>query len=99
MCVVLAWAAASPLKAEVKLHQIFTDNAVLQCGKKVSIWGVSDRSDAVTVKFAGQTVSATPREGKWTAELAPMKANATPGELVVTQGDQTLMRKNVVVGE
>ncbi len=91
--------AATPLRAEVKLHLLFTDNGILQRGVKAPVWGTTDKADAVTVKFADQSVSATPQGGKWKAELAPMEANATPRDLTVTQGDQTLTRKNVVVGD
>lgn len=95
-----AWMSAiAPAIAEVKTHGLFTDNMVLQRDRKVSVWGTSDKPDPVTVKFADQSVTATPKEGKWKVELAPLKASAAPKDLVVTQGDQTLTKKNVVVGD
>ena len=99
LALAIVFVAASSLQAEVKLHQLFTDNGILQRGAKVPVWGTTDKADAVTVKFGDQTVMATPQDGKWKAELAAMEASATPRDLTVTQGDQTLTRKNVVVGD
>ncbi|HTN76243.1 MAG TPA: sialate O-acetylesterase, partial [Pirellulaceae bacterium] len=90
---------SSTLMAEVKTHGLFTDNMLLQRDQKVAVWGTTDKADAVTVTFGGQTVTATPKDGQWKAELAPLKANATPGELVIKQGEQTLTKKNVLVGD
>lgn len=90
---------ASPLLAEVKTHGLFTDNMLLQRGRKVAVWGTSDKPDKVTVKFADQTVEATPENGKWKAELAPLAASAQPRDLVISQGDQILTKKNVLVGD
>jgi len=90
---------ASTCRAEVKLNAIFGDNGILQRDRKVAVFGTTDKPDAVTVKFAGQTVTATPAGNAWKAELAPLAASAEGRDLVVTQGDQTLTRKNVVVGD
>ena len=65
--------AASPLLAAVKPHALFSDNTVLQHGKKLPVWGTTDKTDKVTVSFEGQEVSATPENGKWKVELAPLK--------------------------
>ena len=96
---VLCVLAIQSLQAEVKLHRLFSDNTVLQRDSKVPVWGNSDKSDSVTVTFGDQTISATPTDGKWMAELTPMEASATPRDLVVKQGDQTVTCKNVLVGD
>ena len=85
--------------ADVTLHGLFTDNGIFQRGAKVSVWGTTDATEVVTVKFGKQTVSATPKEGKWKAELAAMEADASPRDLIVSQKDKTLTRKNIVVGD
>jgi sialate O-acetylesterase len=91
--------AASFAQAEVTLHRLFSDNGILQRGMKVPVWGATDKPDAVTVKFGGQSVTATPENGKWKVALAPMESSATPRDLTVQQGDQTITRKNIVVGD
>lgn len=90
---------AMPAVAEVKTHGLFTDNMLLQREKKVAVWGTTDKPDKVTVKFADQTVVATPENGTWKVELAPLSASAQPRDLVISQGDQTLTKKNVLVGD
>ena len=91
--------AAPALHAEIKTHPLFTDNMILQRDVKAPVSGTTDKPDQVTVKFGDQTVTATPEGGKWKAELAPLKAAAEPRDLVISQGDQTLTHKNVLVGD
>ncbi len=91
--------ATASLRAEVQLHRLFSDNGILQRDMKVPVWGITDQPEQVTVSFAGQTVSATPSDGKWQVELSPLKASSTGQDLVVKQGEQTITRKNVVVGD
>lgn len=90
---------AGPLQAELKTHGLFTDNMLLQRDKKVAVWGTTDKPDKVTVKFGGQTVTAVPEGGKWKVELQSLAASAEPRELVVMQGEQSLTKKNVLVGD
>ena len=91
--------ATSAIQAEIKTHALFTDSMVLQRDRKTVVWGTTDKSEQVTVKFANQTVTSTPANGRWKVELAPMAASDEPRDLVVGQGDQTLTKKNVVVGD
>jgi sialate O-acetylesterase len=91
--------SAATLPAEVKLHRLFSDNGILQRDIKVPVWGTTDNVEPVTVDFAEQTQTATPVGGKWRVEFSPLSANSTGRELVVKQGDQTISRKNIVVGD
>ena len=86
-------------RAEIKTHGLFTDNMLLQRDRKVSVWGTSDKPDPVMVTFGDQVVKAAPENGKWKVELAPLAASAEPRNLVITQGDQVLTKKNVLVGD
>ena len=88
--------------AEVKPHNIFGDNMVLQRGKPVKVWGTADRGETVTVEFAGQKVTAkADRKGNWSAELEPMKASAEGRTLVISSQVSGLRSQvsNVVVGD
>lgn len=85
--------------AEVKTGGLFTDNMLLQRDKKVAVWGTTDKTDEVTVTFGDQTVKAAPKDGKWKVELAPLKASAEPRNLTIKQGDQTVTKQNVIVGD
>jgi len=87
--------------ANVKPASPFTDNAVLQQGIKVPVWGDADPGEKVTVTFDGKSVSATSdKAGKWKVELAPLTARPgqAPRDLVIA-GNDTVTLKNVLVGE
>jgi len=90
---------ATYLKGEVKLPAVFSDGMVLQQLQLVRIWGTADAGEEVKVTFGEQSHSLlTTSDGKWSATLNPMIANATPTDLVVA-GKNTLTIKNVLVGE
>jgi sialate O-acetylesterase len=94
--VLLAFGPAA--EAAVKPHALFTDNMVLQQGRKVPVWGKADPGEKVTLTFNAQEVSADPdKDGRWTAWLQPMKAGG-PFDMTV-RGQNTLTLKNVMIGE
>ncbi len=94
-------AFTSPLLAKLELAPAFTDHAVLQRDVAVPVWGWSDEPGAdLTVSFGGQTKpTRVNASGLWRADLDPMPASATGGDLVVTQGATTVACHDVVVGE
>lgn len=88
----------APLEAGLQPHGLFRDNAVLQRGVKLPVWGSTDKPGKVTVSIAGQTASAEPKDGKWRVDLAPLAAGG-PHVLAIAQGDEKLELKNVLAGE
>ncbi|MEP3477748.1 MAG: sialate O-acetylesterase [Fuerstiella sp.] len=102
--ILVSFAALLPstANAELILASPFTDNAVLQQGMRVPIWGMADANSTVTVKFDGQEkTTAANAEGHWQVVLQPMKASAKPSQLSVNSSanNQQLLLSNVVVGE
>src|SRR5262245_59102774 len=82
--IVLSWVAE--VLADVQPASLFQDNMVLQRGMKVPVWGTAAAGEKVTVRFAGQSVSAiASQQGKWKVELAPLQAvkDAKPQELTI----------------
>ena len=95
------FAAEEPPAPAIQLGAPFRDNAVLQRGMKVPVWGWGEPGAKVTVTFAGQTKTAmTGKSGKWMLALDPLKASAEPAELKVAEstGKRVTLR-NVLVGE
>ena len=89
----------SSANADVKVSHIFGDNMVLQREIAAPVWGQADAGEEVSVKFAGQTKSATAdKDGNWIVKLDEMKASSEPQTLTI-QGKNLLSFKNVVVGE
>jgi len=86
-----------PAVAEVELNALFSDNMVLQQGIEVPVWGKADEGEKVTVKFAGQQVTARPKNGKWMVKLQKLKPGG-PFAMMVS-GKNTIVIKNILVGE
>lgn len=91
--------------AALELGPPFRDHAILQREMEVPVWGWSKPGTEISVQFAGQEKSATTgADGKWRLELAPLKASATPAQLVVTErfddglGEEITL-KDILVGE
>ena len=83
--------------ADVKPHVLFTDGAVLQRGMPVPVWGTADDGEKVTVKFQGQEVATTAKDGKWMVKLAELKAGG-PFTLSI-EGNNKVEVADVLVGE
>ena len=94
----VALAPLAALHAAVKPNNLFSDNAVLQQGIAVPVWGTASEGEKVTVTFAGQTAATVAKDGKWKVTLAALKANATPQTLTIA-GENKVEIKNVLVGE
>ena len=91
--------ASSVARANVSLPDVISDAMVLQQNQKISIWGKADPGENITVKFAGQTKTATASaDGKWLIKLDPLRANATPATMIIS-GKNSIELKNILVGE
>ena len=88
---------AAPAAAEVKPNPLFTDGMVLQQGRPVAVWGTADDGEAVTVKFQGQEVKATAKDGKWAVKLASLAAGGP--DILSIKGTNEVVVKDVLVGE
>ena len=96
--VALALVLAGPaLRATVNPNSLFSDGVVLQRGVSVPVWGTANEGEKVTVRFQGQTVATTTRNGHWLVRLKALKAGG-PFTLSIT-GDNSMLITNVLVGE
>lgn len=92
-----ALSGASAL-AGVKPNNLFSDGVVLQQGVKVPVWGTARDGEKISVRFAGQEVNTTAKDGKWKVVLEPLKASDQPENLII-RGDYTVRVRDVLVGE
>lgn len=92
---------AAPPAPVLELGAPFRDNAILQRDQVLPVWGWSKPGAMVTVEFAGQKVDAKAgADGKWLLKLKPLKASATPSELLIGDSEgKKLALKNILVGE
>lgn len=83
----------------LQMSPIYTDNMVLQYGRPLTIQGLANAGEQVTVSVAGQKRRATAdTDGKWAVTLSPLKAGG-PYTLQVAAGKKELVYKNVLAGE
>ena len=100
LCVTMCWAAEA--FAQVRPSALISDHMVLQSGIPVPIWGMADPAEKITIKFNGQTKSATAdTTGKWMVRLSKLKAGG-PFEMTIagnTAGETPIVVKDILVGE
>jgi sialate O-acetylesterase len=88
---------AFPLQAQVVSSPLFADNAVLQEGMPVPVWGTAKDGETVTVAIDGQQETTTATQGKWRVTLKPLTAGG-PYTMTIS-GENTVTLQNILVGE
>jgi len=97
----------------IEMGSPFQNNAVLQRGMKLPVWGWSNAGAKITVEFAGQKRTTTagkdgsPSSSKgyavarWIVELDPLKASSVAQLMSVTSsaGNKRVQVKNLLVGD
>jgi sialate O-acetylesterase len=85
--------------ADITLAPLFRDGAVLQRDQPLTIWGKAAAAEKVEIKFRSQTASViTAADGRWRVTLRPEKA-ATFASDLVAKGANTVVVRNVLVGD
>lgn len=90
--------AAGTKKQAFALAKIFSNNMVLQQGKKVPVWGFASEGTKVEVSINGKSAKAETKNGKWMAYLPSMEYGG-PYKLKVKTSGKTITLKNVMIGE
>lgn len=100
-------AAADPaIPAKPLLHPLFSDEAVLQQGKPVNVWGWAAPGAEVKVVISGGAADKSPApvaakagaDGRWMAAIGPFPAGG-PYTLTATSGEAKAEAKDVLFGE
>ncbi|QEL20279.1 sialate O-acetylesterase [Limnoglobus roseus] len=93
------------VRAEVKLHPMFSDHMVLQQKTETTVWGTATPNADVSVGLmqtggdkAVDVLLKAGADGKWVAKLPPQKAG-TGYTLTAQSGGTTVTLKDVAVGE
>lgn len=92
--------APVPAAAAPALGPLFSDHAVLQRERPISVWGRADPGEAITVTLGSAKASAhADAAGDWRVELPPMKAGG-PYRLAVTGADgSSAAADDVLIGD
>ncbi len=92
-------APAKPL-----LHPLFSNEAILQRGKPLAVWGWAAPGAPVTVSLSGAGLAAQPvtvnagPDGRWQAALGPFTAGG-PYVLSASSGDAKAEAREVLIGD
>lgn len=98
--IILAIASAMATAHALELGAPFTDNAILQRGMPVPVWGWGKPGEEFTVTFATQEKTTKAAEnGKWLLQLDPLQTNAKPATLNITGNGKSITLNNILVGE
>lgn len=99
LCLLAVFAlCVAPIRANITLPAVFSDNMVLQRDATVPLWGWADPGERITVilDFWTQTVTAG-KDGAWSVHLQKHPAG---GPYVITlAGDNVITLSNVLFGE
>lgn len=92
--------ACTNLQAAVKLAGVFGDNMVLQRDQPVPVWGTADKGEEVTVKIAGQTLTAkADDQGRWKVTLEKLHVGEPLEMTVKGSASDEIKLSNILVGE
>ena len=87
--------SATPLPL---VSPIFSDNMVLQRGKKNTIWGWSEPGDKIRVEIAGKSATGVAGpDRRWQVKIQPPRAGGPYTVTII--GRQTMELHNVLVGD
>ena len=87
-----------PSATHVHPHELFTDNAVLQRGKEIRVWGTADPGGTLEVTLGEHQAKAdVDEQGRWKASLPAMEAGG-PYELNI-EGAEDSSLKNIMIGD
>ncbi len=87
-----------PSATHVQPNALFTDNAVLQRGKDIIVWGTADPGGTVEVELGESEQQAQVSEqGTWQVTLPAMEAGG-PYELEI-EGAEEISLKNIMIGD
>ena len=90
----------STAHGELRISGVFGNHMVVQRDRPTRVWGWADRQQQVTVRFGGQSVTATVGDdGKWHVTLSPMQANLVGRDLSASCNGEEVSVRDVLVGD
>jgi len=93
-------AAIQAAQAEIVLAPLFSDGVVLQREKPIPVWGRAEPGQKLVVTFQDQTMRTTvDADGRWIVYFEAVPASGDPHEIVVAAAKESVVVRDVVVGE
>ncbi len=85
-------------EASLNLPDIINNNSIFQRERPIKIWGKGLSGDTIDITFADKSYQTTVEHGKWSIELAEMKAGG-PYSLTIKDSGTTKSFINIFIGE
>ena len=85
-------------QAEVELYPLFCDNAVLQRGVPLPVFGTAAEGEEVTASLDGKTMKTNAKDGKWKVHFSPKPAGG-PYTLTVKGKENQVAAENILIGD
>jgi sialate O-acetylesterase len=89
------------MNAKIKLPALFSDNIILQQKSNAPMWGWADKNESISIKTSWDSKiykTKADNRGKWKVNLNTPTAGG-PFTIEVSQGKETIVVKNVLIGE
>lgn len=95
-----AWLSDPVWADQLQIADVFTDNAVMQQGVRLPVWGTATAGTKVTVRFAEQTKTVQAgQDGSWVVKLSPLKATSVGSSMIVESAEEQIQLSQLLVGE
>lgn len=99
LSVIVALCALPAARADVRLHALFSEHAVLQRDRPLPVWGRAEPGEAVQVTLGAKSAKTTAdKDGRWSVTLEAQPASRQPLTLTAA-GRNTLAVKDVLLGD
>lgn len=96
----LACAFLTAAHATIAPAPLFTDNAVLQRGQSIPVWGTAEPEENITVSLNGKTAqTAANGAGEWMVKLPEQTAGGPYTLTISGNKSETVALKNILIGE
>lgn len=87
------------MAAKIQLPRIFGDNMVWQRDRRAPVWGTAEPGRRIAIRFLDRRATATVRpDGTFRAMLPPI-ASGGPASMTISDGTDSILMENVVVGD
>ena len=85
--------------AQLRISKVFSDNAVLQRGVDIPVWGTAKPGEQILIRFNNHDTSAQANQaGKWKTVLSKMEAGG-PYEMIVSTESEKIHFQNILIGD
>ncbi len=90
----------SKVNGQLKAAGIFGDNAILQQGIPIPVWGLAKSSSIVSISLGvNQITVKSDEQGKWMGYLPALQADGKVYQLNISSGTESINYNNIMLGE